>query len=146
MAIFNAPDLTTKHRFMGGYGNGVVVHGSVTPTTGASGDVYRPVIIPAGALVTDLSIVNDDLDSGAGAISAKVGYAPVNAADGPTAVDDYFAAPSTFLNAAGRKECAFQPIKFEKDVFVILTLTAAASAFAPGKVTAIVKGQAEGVR
>jgi len=144
MATFNAPDLTSKARFMGGYGNGVVVFGTVTPTAGANGDVYRPVIIPAGMLVTDLDIVNDDLDTGS-ALSGKIGYAPVNA-DGPTAVDDYFSATSTFMTAAGRKVCAFQPIKFEKDVFVTVTMTVAATTFASGKVTAIAKGQAEGVK
>jgi hypothetical protein len=144
MATFNAPDLTSKARFMGGYGNGVVVFGTVTPTAGANGDVYRPVIIPAGMLVTDLDIVNDDLDTGS-ALSGKIGYAPVNA-DGPTAVDDYFSTTSTFMTAAGRKVCAFQPIKFEKDVFVTVTMTVAATTFASGKVTAIAKGQAEGIK
>jgi len=144
MATFNAPDLTSKARFMGGYGNGVIVYGTVTPTAGALADVYRPVIIPAGMLVTDLDIVNDDLDTGT-TLSAKIGYAPVNS-DGPTAVDYYFSATSTFMTAVGRKVCAFQPIKFEKDVYVILTMTAAATTFASGKVTAVVRGQAEGVK
>jgi hypothetical protein len=144
MATFSAPDLNSKARFMDGYGNGVIVFGTVTTTAGASADVYRPVIIPAGMLVTDLDIVNDDLDTGS-TISAKIGYAPVNS-DGPDADDDYFAATATFMTAAGRKVCAFQPIKFEKDVYVTLTLTAAATTFASGKVTAVVKGQAEGVK
>lgn len=131
---------------MGGYGNTVVVHGSVTPATGALTDVYRPVRIPAGVRVTDLDIVNDDLDTGSTTFAVKVGYEPVNAADGPAADDDYFSAASTFLSAAGRKACAFQPIKFEKDVFVTLTVTFAANAFAPGVVTAIVKGDGEGIK
>jgi len=50
------------------------------------------------------------------------------------------------MTAVGRKVCAFQPIKFEKDVYVILTMTAAATTFASGKVTAVVRGQAEGVK
>ena len=62
MAIYNATDLNTKNRHMGGYGNAVVVYGSVTPTAAIFGDVYRPVIIPAGLDVTDVDIVNDDLD------------------------------------------------------------------------------------
>lgn len=146
MASFNAADLNTKARFMGGYGNGVIVFGTVSPTAGASGDVYRPTRIPAGMLVTDLDIVNDDLDTGGTSMSAKIGYEPVNAADGPVAVDDYFSATATFLTAAGRKTCTFQPIKFEKDVNITLTLTVAATTFATGKVTAIAKGQAEGVK
>ena len=144
MATFSATDLNTKARFMGGYGNAVIVYGSVTPTAGALADVYRPLRIPAGMLVTDLDIVNDKLDTGS-AISAKIGYAPVDS-DGPAASDAYFSATSTFLATAGRKVCAFQPIKFEKDVYITLTLTAAATTFASGAATAIAKGQAEGVK
>ena len=148
MATFNAPDLYSKSRHMGGYGNAVVVIGTVAPTAGVSGDIYLPVIIPAGLGVTDIDIVNDDLDSGgAPAIACKVGYAPLSAADGPPAIDDYFAAAGkTFLNTAGRTSLAFQPIKFEKPVFLTITLTATAAAFVPGKVTAIVKGDGVGVR
>jgi hypothetical protein len=148
MAIYNAADLNTKNRHMGGYGNAVVVYGSVTPTAAIFGDVYRPVVIPAGLDVTDVDIVNDDLDTGgAPTISCKVGFAPLNAAEGPAAVDDYFAsAGKTFLNAAGRTSLAFPPIKFEKPVFLILTITGGAAAFASGKVTAIVKGDGVGVK
>lgn len=146
MASHNAADLNTRPMHMGGYGNAVVIYGSVTPTAGASADVYRPVRIPAGMLLTHLAIVNDDLDTGGTAMSAKIGYEPVNSADGPTAVTDYFSATATFLTAAGRKECVFQPIKFEKDVFITLTLTVAATTFAAGAVTAIATGQGVGIK
>ncbi len=131
---------------MGGYGNAVIVQGSVTPSAGASGDVYRPLRIPAGMLLTDLDIINDDLDTGGTAMSAKIGYEPVNAADGPAASDAYFSTTGTFLTAAGRKTCTFQPIKFEKDVNITLTLTVAATTFAAGAVTAVAKGIGEGVK
>lgn len=146
MATLSAPDLMTKTRHMGGYGNTVTVIGSLTPTAGALADVYRPVVIPAGLRVTDLDIINDDLDTGGTAFAVKVGYAPCNAADGPAAVDDYFSAAGTFLSAAGRKQCVFQPIKFEKPVIVTLTITVAATTFASGVVTALVKGDGEGIK
>jgi hypothetical protein len=148
MATFNATDLNSKVRHMGAYGNTAVAWGSVTPTTGISGDIYRPVIIPAGMEVTDVDIVNDDLDSsGTPTIACKVGYSPVNAAEGPVADDAYFAsAGKTFFNAAGRTSLAFQPVKFEKPVYLIVTLTAPAAIFASGKVAAIVKGDAAGIR
>ncbi|MBA4141942.1 MAG: hypothetical protein H0X43_02825 [Nitrosospira sp.] len=146
MATFNATDLNTKPLFMGGYGNGAVVWGSVIPTAGVLGDVYRPVRIPAGMLVTHLDIVNDDLDTGGTSGSAKIGYAPVNTAEGPAGVDDYFSATSNFLTSAGRKVCAFHPIKFEKDVWVTITFTLSTTTFASGKVTAVAMGQAEGIK
>jgi hypothetical protein len=146
MASFNATDLNTKARPMGASGNGLVIYGSVTPTAGASGDVYRPTRIPAGMLITQLDINNDDLDTGGTAMSASIGYEPVNAADGPTANATYFSATGTFLTAAGRKSCVFLPIKFEKDVYITLTLTVSATTFASGVVTAIATGQAEGIK
>jgi hypothetical protein len=147
VATFKANDLN-RDRFMGGYGNGWIGFGTVTPAAGTSGDIYYPTLIPAGALVTDVDIVNDKLDSnGAPALACKVGYMPVNATDGPVAVDDYFAAAgSTLLRNAGRSSLAFQPIKFEKPVYLIVTLTTSAATFASGRVTAIVKGDALGVK
>lgn len=145
MATFSATDLMSKARHVGGYGNTVTVYGSVTPTAGAAADVYRPTVIPAGVDVTDMDVVNSKLDTGT-ALAVKIGYAPVNAADGPAAVDDYFSTAKTLLTAAGRTSLAFHPIKFEKPVFVTMTVTVAATTFAAGKITAIVKGDGEGVK
>src|SRR5687768_8217428 len=139
MASFNAVDLNTKSRHMGGYGNAVLIHGTVTPTAATAADVFRPVRIPAGIEVTGVRIVNADL--AASALAVKIGYEPVNAADGPTADDDYFvAAGSTIFQTAGTTELAFPPIKFEKDVFLTITVTVTAVTFASGYVTAIVTG------
>ena len=106
------------------------------------------VIIPAGVDVTDVDIVNDDLDSsGAPAIACKAGYSPLNPEDGPVADDDYFApAGATLLRNAGRTSLAFQPVRFEKPVYLIITLTTSSATFASGKVTAIVRGDGVGVR
>ena len=64
MATFKANDLN-RDRFMGGYGNGWIGFGTVTPAAGTSGDIYYPTLIPAGTMVTDVDIVNDKLDSNA---------------------------------------------------------------------------------
>jgi hypothetical protein len=148
MATFNAPDLITKNRYMGGYGNAVVVYGSVTPTAGTVGDVYRPVIIPAGLDVTDIDIVNDDLDSNVSpTIACRIGFTPVNANEGPTADDAYFSASGNVLfRSAGRTTLAFQPLKFERPVFLTITITATAATFIAGRVTAIVKGDGIGIK
>lgn len=146
MATFNAPDLGTKARHMGEFGNCVVVQGSVTPTSGALGDVYRPLVIPGGLEVTDVDINYPDMDTGA-AMAVKIGFSPVNAADGPTADDAYFSAANTFISGtAGRFRCAFKPLKFERPVFLIITVTAAATTFASGELTAIVKGDGLGIK
>jgi hypothetical protein len=148
MATFNAPDLITKNRHMGGYGNAVVVYGSVTPAAAAVGDVYRPVIIPGGLDVTDVDIVNDDLDtSSTPTIGCRIGFAPVNANEGPAADDAYFSPSGNgLLRNAGRTGLAFQPLKFERPVFLTITITAGAAAFAAGRITAIVKGDGIGIK
>ena len=100
-------------------------------------------------LKNDLNdIVNDKLDSNAApTIAVKIGFAPINAADGPAADDAYFSASGNgLLKTAGRTSLAFQPIKFEKPVFLTVTLSSASATFSPGKVTAIVKGDGIGVK
>lgn len=146
MATYSAPDLVTKPRHMGEFGNCVVAWGSVTPTTGALADVYRPVIIPGGWEVTDVDIVFPDMDTGGTAFAVKVGYTPVDATDGPAADDDYFSAATTFLSgAAGKQRLAFKPIKFERPVILTLIVTTAATTFVSGEIIAIVKGDGLGI-
>lgn len=138
MATFNATDLFYKDLHVGQYGNATILDGSVTPTAGANGDIYRPLIIPAGVRVCSIQIDNADLDSnGAPLIACKVGYSPVRGSS-PTADDAYFAASGqTFLRAPARTTLQFAPITFQNDVFLLITLTAAAATFASGRVTAI---------
>jgi hypothetical protein len=144
MATYNAVNLMSKPRHMGEFGNGVVTWGSLTPGGGALNDVYKLVVIPAGWEVTDVDIVYPDLDTGS-AMAVSVGYAPVNAADGPTAAPAYFQAANTFVSGtAGRRSLAFKPIKFEQPVFLTMTVTTAATTFAAGEVIGIVKGDGVG--
>ena len=146
MATHSAPDLNTKPLPMGGYGNAATVYGSVTPTSGALASVYRPVRIPAGMTVTGLKINNDDLDTGGSAFTVKIGYTPVDFAAGPAANDAYFSAATPILSAPNLTDLRFDPIKFEKDVYVDLTVTVAATTFTSGEIIAIVTGDATGVK
>lgn len=146
MATHSAADLNTKPIPMGGYGNAAIVWGSVTPSSGALASVYRPVRIPAGMTVTGLRIHNPDMDTGGTAYAVKIGFTPVDSAAGPTADDDYFSTAVTHLSAVGDNVYRFDPIKFEKDVYLDLTVTVAATTFASGAITAIVTGEATGIR
>jgi hypothetical protein len=147
VATFDAPDLNRKPRHMMHYGNAWSGFGTVTLGNSTSGSNARPLRIPAGVLVTDLDIYNDDLDSGgSAAIVCTVGYQPVDGSS-PTANATYFAAAAagTFLGTAGKTRLSFKPIKFEKDVYVNLTVTTAASTFVSGDIIAIGKGQCDGI-
>jgi hypothetical protein len=123
-----------------------MVYGTVNPASGAIASVYRPVRIPAGMTVTGLKINNDDLDTGGTSFAVKVGYTPVDSMAGPAANDAYFSAATTILSAPNLTDFRFPPLKFEKDVYVDLTVTAAATTFAAGAITAIVTGDATGVK
>ena len=146
MATFSAPDLNSKALPMGNYGNAAVVYGTATPSSGVAGSIYRPVRIPAGMSVTALRIVNDDMDTGGTTFAVKIGYTPVDPGQGPVENDNYFSAATTILSGPALTDLRFQPIKFEKDVYVILTVTVPATAFASGNITAIVAGEATGIK
>jgi hypothetical protein len=101
--------------------------------------------------VSAIILANADLDSnGTPTIAFSMGYRPVNTNDGSlSASTTYFAAAGdTTLNAAngGKLYANFVPIKFEQDVFLELTLTAAAATFASGAVRAVVIGENKGVK
>jgi hypothetical protein len=147
MASHNATDLYTKNAHLGEFGNAVVYWGAVTPTAGALADVYRPVRIPGGAEITDLIINFPDMDTGGTAFAVKIGYEPVNSADGPVASDAYFSAATTVLSGNTKElRCVFRPIKFERPVFVTMTVTVAATTFVSGEIVAKAYGDNVGIK
>ena len=148
MANIDAIDLISKRRSLGNFGNTALTHGKVTPLTApAINDVIRPTLVPAGTLLTNLELDTGDLDTnGTPLLVVNVGYAPVNAADGPAAVATYFATASTALQSAGRTSFAFEPILFSFDVFITITVTAVAATFASARIDAITKGDLIGVK
>lgn len=116
---------------------------AVNPT---AGDVINLVRIPAGTEVSMVQIQGDDLDSnGAPAIVFRAGYAPCDSTSGLAANSTYFAAAGqTLLQAGGRLNCAFKPIKFEEDVFLTVTVNTASATFQAGEIHGIVIGAAIG--
>lgn len=83
--------------------------------------------LPAGAEVANLAFQMDDSDTGT-TLVFSVGYAPVDTSSSLTPVPAYFAAAGqTTGQAGGRLQCAFKPIKFQEDVWVRITVGAAAT-------------------
>ncbi len=150
MATHEASDLRTRSKHMGQYGELNGPKFKVTPAAAAAADVFRMGIIPAGTEVSAIILANGDLDSnGVPTAAFKMGYTPVNAADGPAASDAYFqaAGDTAFQSAnAGKVYSNFDAIKFEYDVFLDITLTAGAATFAAGSVYATVLGRNVGVK
>jgi hypothetical protein len=137
--------------YMQAFGNAIVASGSIAVASNpTNADVLRVMRIPAGTEVNALIIANGDLDSnGSPAIVFSMGYAPVVAGDGPTAVTDYFqAAGDTTLQAAnaGKLYANFAPITFEKDVYLTMTVATQSATFAAGTIYATALGKARGIK
>lgn len=140
-----------KNNFMQAFGDGVHLDGKVSLSANpTAADVIRVMKIPAGTKVQSILLGNDDLDSnGAPTIVFSMGYAPAVAADGPAANATYFAAAGqTQLQAAnkGTIYANFDPITFDKDVYLTLTVGTASATFAAGAIWALAQGVARGVK
>jgi len=137
---FNAP------KFMQAEGLAVHINDYCVPTAAASGDTFD-FYIPAGLEITNVAVQSAAFDTnGTPTLAFKLGYLAVDSTSSLTAVDNYFAAAgATIMRGGGRLVCAFEPITFNEDVIVRLTLTASAATFAAaGKLWAIVSGNANG--
>ena len=136
-------------QFMPGDGCGAVYTDkyavAVNPTISDTLD-FR---IPAGLEVTNVEIQTDDIDTnGAPTIAYSVGYAPIQAETIYTADATYFATAALGVTSktGGRLVCAFKPKKFEEDVALRLTFTAASATFAAGEIHVVIHGAAKGVK
>jgi len=105
-------------------------------------DVLRIQRLPAGARVDEKKLVFDDCGTG---MTLKLGYAPVNPADGPSAVDDFWGTGIDVASAAGVFRSAAHPITFDFDVYVIVTVASANFTSSP-KLTSVAMGEATGTK
>ena len=105
-------------------------------------DVLQVCKLPAGARVDELRVIFDDCGTG---VTLDIGYAPVNASDGPAAVDDYWASGVDVSTAAGSVLSDAHPITFDYDVYVTATVLGANFTGSP-KITVVAKGVATGTK
>lgn len=102
--------------------------------------------LPAGIELGSLDIRCDDLDTnGAPTFVFGVGYRAADTGSALAANATYFAAAGqTTAQAGGTLRCSFEPIKFEEDVYVTLTVATASATFAAGDIFMIATGNAVG--
>lgn len=102
--------------------------------------------LPAGIELAALKIRCDDLDTNVTpTIVFSVGYAPVDTGSSLSASAAYFAAAGqTTAQGGGTLNCSFEPLKFEEDVYVTLTVATASATFAAGDIFMIASGNAIG--
>lgn len=103
--------------------------------------------VPGGMLVTDMSFIVDDIDSGTASLFG-VGYRAVDPASSLTPSTTYFfAAGQTTGQAGGRINSSAKPIKFEEDVYIQITIgTAGAGANTGQEIHMIASGIAAGIK
>jgi len=144
MATVDNNSLIQQVPHAGEYGN-AAVWGPDVPFVKAGvgiGDVLRICRIPAGGRVDDMKLVFDDCGT---SMTLKLGYAPVNSADGPSAVDDYWGTGIDVAAAAGAHRSIAHPITFDYDVYVTVTVATAAFTGSP-KLTVVATGVATGTK
>lgn len=118
--------------YMQGFGNALVLRDAATPSAAlALNDTIDLLRIPSGTRLFELWKFNGDFDTGT-TLQYKLGYRRAQADGVITEDDDYFvAAGATDLQAAVAQSAptrfVFSEITFDEDVFVTLTVTAAAT-------------------
>lgn len=110
-----------------------------------AGDVIN-FKLPAGIQLGALKIRCSDLDAnGTPTFVFGVGYRPADTGSSLAPSAAYFAAAGqTTAQAGGTLECSFEPITFDEDVYVTLTIATAAATFAAGNIFMIASGNAIG--
>lgn len=122
----------SRGAYMQAFGNAVALDDAVTPAAAlALNDTIDLMRVARGTRVQELFKWNGDFDTGT-TLQYKLGYRKVDTDGQLTDDDDYFvAAGATDLQAAttlaSPTRYAFAPITFDEDVFITLTVTAAAT-------------------
>ena len=139
-----------RHAYMQAFGNAVALDDVVTPAAAlALNDTIDLLRVARGTRLQELFITNGDLDTGT-TLQYKLGYRKVDSSGALTDDDDYFvAAGATTLQAAVTgatpTRFALAPITFDEDVFITLTVTAAATGVSgTPSITAYARGVAVG--
>lgn len=124
MATLNKERLFNDVIHAGEYGNQGSLVRTVEAQTLANGDILHVARIPAYTDLHDLTLFND---AAGGTAAVKVGYVPVDAANG--AGDDDFFITSANVAAAARTRAdgVLPPVKLDYEVDIIITATAAFS-------------------
>lgn len=123
---------SNKGGFMQAFGNLCGDFDTVTPTAAlALNDTVDLVLVPAGTQVLELFKSNGDFDTGT-TLQYSLGYRTAQSDGVLTASTNYFAAAgATDLQAAvlasAPTRYAFTPITFDEDVYITMTVTAAAT-------------------
>jgi len=143
MANAKYPPASGKSPYSGDDGNRVVfTDDAVIAANLATTDVVNMVKIPAGTLVDQVTIKNDDLDSGAN-LAVNIGFANYDGSAGPSATA-VAAAATTWQAAATTTYDLLPPVLLIKDAYLQAVPTVGGAG--TGTVYARVLGEALGAQ
>jgi hypothetical protein len=154
MANYKADTLAPGTAFMDNGGSATCEFGITTPSAAlALNDTVDLVRVAGGTKLVKLETWNGDLDTGT-TLQGKIGYRKCNTANAalsPADDDDYFLAAGAFGQAAvlasAPTRYAFVPLTFNEDVFITLTVTAAATGVSgTPSISCLAEGIARGIK
>ncbi len=135
-------------QMMPGDGRAVMIDDSIALAANPTAADVVNFLLPAGLRLGMLDIRCDDIDTNVTPTFVfSVGYRAATAGSDLSANATYFAAAGqTTAQAGGTLHCSFEPIKFEEDVYVTLTVGTASATFAAGDICMVAVGAAEGAK
>jgi hypothetical protein len=154
MASYKGRSLSgDKTSYMHSQGNAIKLYDKTETITAllALTDTVDLIRLPGGMQLTELETWNPDLCT-SGTLAVKIGFRKVNSAGQLTDDDDYFGSSLTnfqaIVTSGTRTRYTFEPITFNEDVFVTLTVTTAASgtAITTGTISTVANGIARGIK
>lgn len=132
------------------YGNAVKFHDQITTVAGdaAAASIICLVKVAAGTEVDRVVVKNTDLDTnGTPAMTAKIGFAPIDGSAAVAGADTAIAADGVFGQAAATTTYEiFPPYLVEVDSWLSIVVGTASATAAAGTISAKVEGIAKGVR
>lgn len=115
--------------FSGDDGNRVVFIDKATVSAAlTTADKVRPVLIPAGTKVDQVTIKNGDLDTGTGTLTATIGFEHADGSTGASATAVAADGANALTGAADTTYNLFPPVVLAKDSYLVITPTIAANA------------------
>lgn len=132
-----------KIQHNGEYGNSNILHGRATLNEQAIAGVANALRVPAGTKVYGIRVPHGAFGD---SVTIGIGYAPVDADDGPTASATYFLAQTAAATAGVLNANAFVPIRFDYDVYITLTTAGAETTDSDIHADVIVEAVYEGTK
>ncbi len=122
---------STAAPYSGDDGNRVVFIDRATVTAAlTTADKVRPVLIPAGTRVDQVTIKNGELDTGTDTLTASIGFEHADGSSGASATAVAAIGANGLVAAGEATYNLLPPVTLEKDAYLVITPAVNANAMA----------------